>query len=511
MKKTLKRVLTVFFTVILCLSQEVPVLAENAATAGEEKLKAYISNDRGASSTLKWPEHYCTQGKRKEDVTAWGYVYFGSYPQKEIKGSALTKAIRNASYDKNGNAWVSGVRYHRATKDETEHSFDFGTQTYRYFKWEKIRWRVLDGNGTYLALLADQALDSRSYHYDGGNITWEKCTLRKWLNENFYQTAFTSKERTAIATANVTNAKNAEYGTKGGKDTSDKVYILSLQEATYRSVGFCEGSGETSSRQIRPTDYACAMGADKDSTGCCEWWLRSPGHSQDFAANVDQDGRLSAMGWNTWYWDCGCVPMIWVKNSSSLWKEAPLLLKTPTGLKAKLSSGNAVKLTWKKVKGASSYKIYRYEPKDEWAYAIKTVKGTTYTDKKVKNGKTYCYYVVARNGTKASFCSKEVRKKILGKLATPKMRLTVDGSGERFTISWNTVKNASQMEILRATGDGAFKKWKTVSAKKKKVSYPCKDLKKGQKYRFALKAYYKADGKKIYSNISNVLSIKRTK
>lgn len=510
-KKTIKRLLSLFLAAILCLSQEVPALAENAAADGEEELKAYISNDRGASSTMKWPEHYCWQGKRKEDVSAWSYVYFGSYPQKEIKGAALTKAIVNASYDKNGNAWVSGVRYHRATENESEHGFNFGSKTYRYFKWEKIRWRVLDGDGTYLAVMADQALDSRSYHSDYQNITWEKCTLRKWLNETFYQTAFTAKERAAIGTAKVTNSKNADYSTKGGNNTSDKIYLLSLQEAGYRSIGFCENSGESSSRQIKPTDYAYAMGADKDSSGYCEWWLRSPGHWQKDAAYVGGDGDISSYGSFVHIWGNGCVPMIWLKNSSSLWKEAPPLLKTPTGLKVKLSAGNAVKLTWKKVKGASSYVIYRYEPKDEWAYAIKTVKGTTYTDKKVKNGKTYCYYIVARNGTKASFGSKEARKKVLGKLATPKMRLTVDSAGEKYTISWNSVKNASKMEILRATGDGTFKKWKTVSAKKRKVSYLCKDLKKGQKYRFALKAYYKADGKKIYSNTSNVLSIRRTK
>ena len=48
-------------------------------------------------------------------VTHFHYVYFGSYPQREIKGSEITDAIRNAPYDADGDAVVDGKKYRRQT------------------------------------------------------------------------------------------------------------------------------------------------------------------------------------------------------------------------------------------------------------------------------------------------------------------------------------------------------------------------------------------------------------
>lgn len=508
-KKMTKRILALVLAAILCISQEIPATASAAVKAEEGKTS--VSQERGANPALSNPQHYCLQGKRKEDVTAWSYVYFGSYPQTEVKGAALTNAIKNASYDENGDAWVNGTRYRRLSKKDTDYSLNFGDKAYRYFKWEKIRWRVLVYDASWIVLMADLALDGQYFNDTGNGSTWEKCSLRKWLNQTFYQTAFTSQEQNAIVKTEMWTVENPETGADGGGKTIDNIYLLSLGNTSYRDYGFCEGRGESSSRQMKASDYAYVMGTNRDSAGYCEWYLRSPGYDADFAATITKEGKQDMGGMFVDMEGCGCVPALGIRRSSSLWKKAPSPLKAPSGLKVKATAGDAVKLTWKKVKGASSYQIYRGEPKDEWVYAIKTVKGNSYVDKKLKGGKTYCYYVVARSGTKISFASNTVSKKVLGKLAAPKMTLKADSAARKFTISWKTVKNASKMEILRATGDGAFKKWKVVPANRKSVSYSYGELKKGTQYRFALRAYYKTDGKTIYSNASNMVSFKLTK
>lgn len=175
-------------------------------------------------------------------------------------------------------------------------------------------------------------------------------------------------------------------------------------------------------------------------------------------------------------------------------------LKTPS-LTVKLDSANGVKLTWKRISGAQGYYIYRSTSKGGSYAKIKTVKGTSFVNNKLKSGKTYYYKVAAYKGSKESARSKAASKKILGKPAAPKMHFKPNPSSKVFTITWSAVKGADMIEIVRETGDGIFKKWKTVSARNKKASYPYP--KAGTKWKFALRAYYVMDGKIVYSENSN--------
>lgn len=67
-------------------------------------------------------------------------------------------------------------------------------------------------------------------------------------------------------------------------------------------------------------------------------------------------------------------------------------------LKAKNLAGKKVKLSWKKVNGASGYKVYRATKKNGKYTLVKTIKNVKtvkFTDKKVKKNKTYYYKVSA--------------------------------------------------------------------------------------------------------------------
>lgn len=277
------------------------------------------------------PIHHCTGKDDGTDTTDWSYVYFGSYPQTEVKGSALTSAITGASYDENGDAWVGEAKYRRMKKSDANHSYTGngyfswnGDDGYHYFKWERIKWRVLSNDGSTLFVAADKGLDCKDYHDPGGDITWENGTLRNWLNSSFYSTAFSSMEQGAVVSQNVINEDNPMYGTEGGNNTMDKVYLLSIGEAANPTYGFCENyESESVSRQLKTSDYAHARGVynvyNSRYAGNGLWWLRSPGYVTISAASVTSNGYVHRTGTSVNTSRAAVVPALHINLSSDLW------------------------------------------------------------------------------------------------------------------------------------------------------------------------------------------------
>ena len=170
---------------------------------------------------------------------------------------------------------------------------------------EPIEWIVLDRQGKKLLLLSRFALATRPYNDSKAEVTWTTCALRKWLNGDFLNDAFGLDELGAVARSAVQNADNAEYGTKGGHNTTDRVFLLSIDEARkYPSAAApCEG-----------TAAANAAGAFRNTdTGACWWWLRSPGSDPKRAARIDADGRISDGGSAVNGKGYAVRPAIWVK------------------------------------------------------------------------------------------------------------------------------------------------------------------------------------------------------
>lgn len=281
---------------------------------------------KAASTSPSNPIHHCTKQSGGSDCTDWSYVYFGSYPQTEVTGEALTSAITGAAYEGNGDAWVNGTKYRRISKSDTNYNGYFGDSTYRYFKWERVKWRVLQNDGNTLFVVADRGLDCKDYNEEYTSITWENSTLRQWLNNDFYGTAFSSAEQGAVVEQTVVNEDNSYYNTEGGNNTNDKVYLLSIGEVTNPSYGFCEGySTYSASRWMQTSDFAHARGAytySSSSTGGnanTYWWLRSPGDYTCSAATVDLSGYVPRPGSAVLNFDGAVVPALHINLSSHLW------------------------------------------------------------------------------------------------------------------------------------------------------------------------------------------------
>lgn len=155
---------------------------------------------------------------------------------------------------------------------------------------EPVEWRVLEIKDGRALLISKYALDFKPYHTSFTDITWEDCSLRKWLNNDFINTAFTEEEKAMIPTVTVSADTEADWATDPGNDTQDKVFLLSVKEAKqYFSINQVD-------RQCEPTEYAEAMGAYSGNdiwTNTCNWYLRSTGANFQFnATEVFSSGEI---------------------------------------------------------------------------------------------------------------------------------------------------------------------------------------------------------------------------
>jgi hypothetical protein len=79
-------------------------------------------------------------------------------------------------------------------------------------------------------VVSKYALDCERYNASSIGVTWETCTLRKWLNDDFINSAFSADEKAIIPTVTVSADKNPQYSTYPGKATQDQVFLLSINE-----------------------------------------------------------------------------------------------------------------------------------------------------------------------------------------------------------------------------------------------------------------------------------------
>ncbi len=219
----------------------------------------------------------------KTDVLAWDTITFGNYWQE----------------DTNDDGEIN-------TNDEKK----------------PIRWRVLSVEGDDAFLMADQAIESRPFDEEGSAVTWEKCSLRKWLNEDFIKEAFTEEEQAAIMETTVVNKDNEEYNTEAGADTQDKIYLLSIDEAADTQYGF-EESDKAAFHRTSPAREVAQTMYSSEAYNAFFWWLRSPG-KENCVSNVGMAGDGDSEG--TFAQTYGAVrPVLHLKLSDPIWEKAEKL------------------------------------------------------------------------------------------------------------------------------------------------------------------------------------------
>ncbi len=164
---------------------------------------------------------------------------------------------------------------------------------------ESIEWIVLAKENGKALLLSKYALDYQPYNTTDKQVTWETCSLRKWLNQEFWNTAFTNEEKAMIPDTNVKAEKNPSYSTPAGKNTIDKVFLLSIQETK---------------KYVNKSDMICGLTVytGKGVRYSTWWWLRSPGNYSNNAALVLSDGSVGYEGYYVADSNDAVRPALWI-------------------------------------------------------------------------------------------------------------------------------------------------------------------------------------------------------
>ena len=244
----------------------------------------------------------------------------GSSPRKE-EGKPRTDSKSRSGKPELGEIpeWVRKEEDAPAAVKFTLHEGDRNVEFGRYPQGAKgevepLRWRVLavDEKAKRALLITEKLIDCRRYHESWTDITWEECDLRKWLNSEFFNEAFSGEERKKTVLTENLNPDNSEYGTYGGNSTEDRVFLLSIEEAK-------ELFHSDRSRRAEATPYAVSRYRQTGyfkrhgETGLGWWWLRSPGYISDEAACVRPGGGVDGHGIHVIDDDVAVRPALWLR------------------------------------------------------------------------------------------------------------------------------------------------------------------------------------------------------
>ena len=204
---------------------------------------------------------------------------------------------------------------------------------------EPIEWRVLDMNDEgQILILSKKVLDVKPYNTTAIVITWEKSTIRSWLNgypasyntvgtdfthDNFINVAFNAEDQAKIVASTVTADTNPDCDTSPGNATTDKIFLLSIAEAqNYFSSDRLRRANATRYAIKKGVGVVGSKSKEYTDDGTCTdvhchtfWWLRSPGLIANFAASVDDVGSVFDYGSNVDFVIYGVRPALWVKTS----------------------------------------------------------------------------------------------------------------------------------------------------------------------------------------------------
>lgn len=209
-----------------------------------------------------------------------GYIYFGEYPQT-LKADNVTVT---STTDSRGYYLGSDNEYYaEVTADPYSRSYKFSDGTSvtdgmsYYFKVEPILWRIIDKRSDSAIILCDSIIANKAF--DGSSNNYKESDIRVWLNEEFYNKAFTALEKELIMTTLVDNSvASTGYSPNSYvcENTEDKIFLLSYAEATNSAYGF----NDDVDREMQTSDYSRATGVYMSTESLCYgngwWWLRSP-------------------------------------------------------------------------------------------------------------------------------------------------------------------------------------------------------------------------------------------
>jgi len=280
-------------------------------------------------------------------------VYFGSYPTTQVTDNSIIASLSEASGDPlSSDKWTSygyyisgeikdymryadivynsvkyrGVHftsyrpYYTTIESSEQRSYQddngYSVNTTYWFAYETLSWRVLSKTDKEILIVCNSVIDSREFspQRKGANgkaaNNYALSTVRSFLNDSFYNTAFSDKQKTSIVATEIDNGA-ASTGFESNKyavqNTTDNVFLLSYADVVNADYGF----NTDEDRKLNATDYAKAQGLRTD--GGARYWLRSPNDRyENYARYVDGYGYAE---YNQYVYWChlGIVPALTIR------------------------------------------------------------------------------------------------------------------------------------------------------------------------------------------------------
>lgn len=267
-------------------------------------------------------------------------IEFGSYPQSKVTDSELIAELEAQElnwisynyYNGDGNygSMVSGdwmkyadveyngekyrcvnfsqyrpyyTFYASNTSNSWQSRSGYKVNNNYWFKYEPIQWTLLDKeNGlVFCKSIIDSQAFNNLYYPDNGTINnssenpilandYTQSTVRQWLNNDFYKTAFSEHEMWSIKTTEIDNTAAPNFSQYNKESTNDKIFLLSYYDMINPDYGFSTNSYKDKTRDTKPTDYAKSQGVYVYANGYSKTRLRSAGMDNRYVCVVNNGG-----------------------------------------------------------------------------------------------------------------------------------------------------------------------------------------------------------------------------
>jgi hypothetical protein len=136
-------------------------------------------------------------------------------------------------------------------KTSYQQNLNVGISIGSTIKFGSYNWKILDVQGDKALIISKNVTHvNKRYNKKNMDCTWETCTLRQWLNYDFFY-KFNRQEQSRICLSTIINEDNQWYGTKGGRNTQDRIFLLSISEV----VKYFGDSGQLKDKTLNSKHY----------------------------------------------------------------------------------------------------------------------------------------------------------------------------------------------------------------------------------------------------------------
>ena len=261
----------------------------------------------------------CVSSTSEKDTLENGdIVTYGMYPQSKVTDSGLLtllnsidfewttipKQISYGYYSDSGNydATVRSeyIKYTDVAYENSKYRALYTNNTISWYKYEALKWRILDadkGLAICESIVDSQPFSNTTYYlntsecYKDSNHkiyanNYAESSIRNWLNNDFFNTAFSDAQKSNLMTNELNNSGCSEFFEQyASKTTNDKVFLPSIDEVNNTNYGLLNED----SLYPNFTDYAVAQGLD---TTYYYWRLRTSGYRSGYTSVVSCDGWI---------------------------------------------------------------------------------------------------------------------------------------------------------------------------------------------------------------------------